>query len=73
MLISGKGMYRARYPEKKQLSHSAVLAVKRWKTFRVMQRQNSQIIGSKTQQIKMKILSEGCQVLHDGLLQELPS
>ena len=72
MFISEKGMYRARYHEKKQLSHSAVLAV-RWKTFHVMQRQNSQIIGSKTQQIKMKILSEGCRVLHDELLQELPS
>ena len=66
-------MYRARYHKKKRLSHLAVLAVIRWKTFHVMQRQNSQIICSKTEQIKMKILSEGCQVLHDELLQELPS
>ena len=33
MLISEKGMYRARYHGKKQLSHSAVLAVKKVEDF----------------------------------------
>lgn len=77
MFISEKGMYlcRARYHEIKQHSHLAVLTVKSWRKggrlSMLCKDKIAELLAKKRSIYKiMKMLCEGCQVIHDALLQE---
>ena len=56
MIISEKGMYRARYHGKKAAQSFGSFGSKKVEDSPCYAKTNSQIIGSKTQQIKVKII-----------------